>query len=89
VTPTYHRARHSLSVLHAHLVFVTNYRRPAFTNTMLTFTKNTMAACAQVSVAMNAATPGSVVARAFVTATHGLALDEFFDQPLSSEPLAR
>jgi DNA-binding transcriptional LysR family regulator len=44
---------------------------------------------AQVSVAMNAATPGSVVARAFVTATHGLALDEFFDQPLSSEPLAR
>jgi DNA-binding transcriptional LysR family regulator len=44
---------------------------------------------AKVSVAMNAATPGSVVARAFVTATHGLALDEFFDQPLSSEPLAR
>jgi hypothetical protein len=44
---------------------------------------------AQVPVAMNAASPGSVVARAFVTATRGLGLDEFFDQPLSSEPLAR
>jgi DNA-binding transcriptional LysR family regulator len=42
---------------------------------------------AQISVAINAATPGSVVARAFVTAARGLALDEFFDQPLPSEPV--
>ncbi|MCW2689597.1 MAG: cynR 3 [Mycobacterium sp.] len=42
---------------------------------------------AQVSVAMHAATPGSVVARAFVTAALGLALDEFFDQPLPGPPL--
>lgn len=26
-TQTYHRARHSVSLLHAHLVFVTNYRQ--------------------------------------------------------------
>jgi len=38
----------------------------------------------QISVVTNAATPGSVVARAFVTAARGLALDEFFDQPLPS-----
>jgi hypothetical protein len=42
---------------------------------------------AQMSVATNAATPGSVVARAFITAARGLALDEFFDQPMPSEPL--
>ena len=36
---------------------------------------------AQVSVATHAATPGSVVARAFVTAAQGLRLDEFFDRP--------
>ena len=41
----------------------------------------------QMSVATNAATPGSVVARAFITAARGLALDEFFDQPTPSEPL--
>jgi hypothetical protein len=40
-----------------------------------------------MSVATNAATPGSVVARAFITAARGLALDEFFDQPMPSEPL--
>ena len=40
-------------------------------------------ASAQISVAIHAATPGSVVARALVTVAHGLALDEFFDQPLS------
>jgi REP-associated tyrosine transposase len=28
--------------LHAHLVFVTKYRRPVFTDAMLTFTENTM-----------------------------------------------
>ena len=39
---------------------------------------------AQVSVATHAVTPGSVVARAFVTAAQGLRLDEFFDQPLST-----
>jgi DNA-binding transcriptional LysR family regulator len=42
---------------------------------------------AQMSVATNAATPGSVVARAFITAARGLALDEFFDQPTPSEPV--
>jgi DNA-binding transcriptional LysR family regulator len=44
---------------------------------------------AQVSVATHAATPGSVVARAFVTAAKGLQLDEFFDQSLTTEPLLR
>jgi DNA-binding transcriptional LysR family regulator len=44
---------------------------------------------AQVSVATHAATPGSVVARAFVTAAQGLRLDEFFDQSLTTEPLLR
>jgi hypothetical protein len=43
---------------------------------------------AQISVATHAATPGSVVARAFVTAARGLSLDEFFDLPRSSELLA-
>jgi DNA-binding transcriptional LysR family regulator len=42
---------------------------------------------AQVSVATHAATPGSVVARAFVAAARGLSLDEFFDQPLPAEHL--
>jgi DNA-binding transcriptional LysR family regulator len=40
---------------------------------------------AQVSVAIHAATPGSVAARAFVNAATGLSLDEFFDQPLPTE----
>ena len=31
-----------MSLLHAHLVFVTKYRRPVFTDAMLTFTENTM-----------------------------------------------
>ena len=35
-TQTYRRARHSVSLLHAHLVFVTKYRRPVFTDAMLT-----------------------------------------------------
>lgn len=42
---------------------------------------------AQISVATHAATPGSVVARAFVTAAQGLSLNEFFNQPLPTEPL--
>lgn len=36
---------------------------------------------AQVSVAIHAATPGSVAARAFVNAATGLSLDDFFGQP--------
>jgi DNA-binding transcriptional LysR family regulator len=44
---------------------------------------------AQVSVAIHAATPGSVMARAFVTAAKGLALDEFFDLPMPTEPLVK
>ena len=31
-----------MSLLHAHLVFVPKYRRPVFTDAMLTFTENTM-----------------------------------------------
>jgi hypothetical protein len=42
---------------------------------------------AQVSVATHAATPGSVVARAFVAAAQGLCLDDFFDQTLPTEHL--
>jgi hypothetical protein len=38
-------------------------------------------------VATHAATPGSVVARAFVSAAQGLSLDEFFDQTLLIESL--
>ena len=41
-TQTYRRARHSVSALHAHLVFVTKYRRPVFTDEMLTFAEHTM-----------------------------------------------
>lgn len=40
-TPAYRRARHSVSLLHAHLVFVTKYRRAVFTDDMLTFTEHT------------------------------------------------
>ena len=43
-TQSYRRARHSVSALHAHLVFVTKYRRPAFTDEMLTFCEHTMRA---------------------------------------------
>ena len=42
---------------------------------------------AQISVATHAATPGSVVARAFVTAAQRLSMDEFFDQQLPAEPI--
>lgn len=41
-TQSYRRARHSVSLLHAHLVFVTKYRRKVFTDDMLTFTQHTM-----------------------------------------------
>ncbi|MFI2303176.1 LysR family transcriptional regulator [Actinacidiphila glaucinigra] len=44
---------------------------------------------ARVSVAIHAATPGSVAARAFMTAAAGLSLDEFFDQPLPAEHRVR
>ncbi|MFI6333984.1 LysR family transcriptional regulator [Streptomyces sp. NPDC050535] len=44
---------------------------------------------AQVSVAIHAATPGSVAARAFVNAATGLALDDFFNQPLAADPRLR
>jgi DNA-binding transcriptional LysR family regulator len=40
----------------------------------------------QMSVAINATTPGSVAARAFVTTTKGLALDQFFDKALTNAP---
>ncbi|MGH3967587.1 MAG: IS200/IS605 family transposase [Mycobacterium sp.] len=39
---TYRRSRHSVSALHAHLVFVTLYRRALFTDAMLTFCEHTM-----------------------------------------------
>jgi putative transposase len=41
-TQSYRRATHSVSLLHAHLVFVTKYRRPLFTAEMLTFCEHTM-----------------------------------------------
>jgi DNA-binding transcriptional LysR family regulator len=44
---------------------------------------------AQVSVAIHAATPGSVAARAFVKAATGLSLAELFDQPLPNEHRVR
>jgi putative transposase len=48
-TQTYRRARHSVSLLHAHLVFVTNYRRPVFTDAMLTVCEQTMhGVCAEL-----------------------------------------
>ncbi|HTF53971.1 MAG TPA: LysR family transcriptional regulator [Pseudonocardia sp.] len=40
---------------------------------------------ARISVATHSATPGSVAARAFVTAAKGLSLDEFFNQSLPTE----
>jgi Transposase IS200 like len=50
-TQTYRRARHSVSLLHAHLVFVTKYRRPVFTGHMLTFCEHTLrAVCAEIDV---------------------------------------
>lgn len=41
-TQTYRRARHSVSLLHAHLVFVTKYRRRVLTDAMLTHCENTV-----------------------------------------------
>jgi putative transposase len=41
-TQTCRRARPSLSLLHAHLVFVTKYRRPVLTDAMLTYREHTM-----------------------------------------------
>ena len=50
-TQTYRRARHSVSVPHAHLVFVTKYRRAVFTDAMLTFCEQTMrGVCAELDV---------------------------------------
>jgi putative transposase len=46
---TYRRARHSVSLLHAHLVFVTKYRRPVFTDEILTSCEHNMrTACAEL-----------------------------------------
>ncbi len=40
-----------MSLLHAHLVFVTKYRRPVFTDAMPTFTEHTMrGACIALDV---------------------------------------
>jgi REP-associated tyrosine transposase len=40
-----------VSLLHAHLVFVTKFRRPVFTDAMLTFCEHTMrAVCADLDV---------------------------------------
>lgn len=45
---------------------------------------------ALISVAIHDATPGSLAARAFITAAASLRLDEFFDRPLPvPEPLVR
>jgi putative transposase len=48
-TQTYRRARHIISALHAHLVFVTTYRRPVCTDDILTVAENTMhATCTEL-----------------------------------------
>jgi putative transposase len=50
-TQTYRRARHSVSLLHAHLVFVTKYRHPVFTDAMLAYCEHTMrGVCADLDV---------------------------------------
>lgn len=50
-TQTYRRARHSVSLLHAHLVFVTKYRHRVFTDPMLTLCEHTLrAVCAELNV---------------------------------------
>ncbi|ASX03551.1 IS200/IS605 family transposase [Mycobacterium intracellulare] len=50
-TQDYRRARHSVSLLHAHLVFVTKYRRSVFTDAMLTYCETTMrTVCAELDV---------------------------------------
>lgn len=41
-TQTYRHARNSVSLLHAHLVFVTKYRRKVFTDAMLTYCETIM-----------------------------------------------
>ena len=49
--PDLRRARHSVSLLCAHLVFVTKYRRRVFTDQMLTFCEHTVrAVCAELDV---------------------------------------
>jgi Transposase IS200 like len=48
-TQTYRPARHSASALHAHLVFVTTYRRPVCTDEILTVAENTVrATCSEL-----------------------------------------
>jgi putative transposase len=50
-TQTYRRARHSVSLLHAHFVFVTKYRRAVFTDAMLTLCEQTMrGVCAELDI---------------------------------------
>jgi putative transposase len=50
-TQTHRRARHSVSLLHTHLVFVTKHRPPVFTDAMLTFCEHTMhTACTELDV---------------------------------------
>jgi putative transposase len=50
-TTTYRRARHSVSLLHAHLVFVTKFRPKLFTDPMLIFAETTMrTVCAELAV---------------------------------------
>jgi putative transposase len=44
-TQIYRRSRHNVSLLHAHPVFVTQYRRCVFTDALLTFTEHTWATC--------------------------------------------
>jgi REP-associated tyrosine transposase len=40
--PAYRRARQSVLLLQAHLVFMTQYRRPVFTDVMPAFCEHTM-----------------------------------------------
>lgn len=41
-TQTHQRSRHSVSLLHVHLVFVTKYRRQIFTDSMLAYCEHIM-----------------------------------------------
>jgi putative transposase len=50
-TQTYRRGRHSASLLHAHLVFVTKYRPAVITDAELSFAEQTMrGVCADLGV---------------------------------------
>ncbi|OHV04205.1 IS200/IS605 family transposase [Mycobacterium talmoniae] len=51
---TYRRARHSVSLLHTHLVSVTNYQRKVFNDAMLSYAEHiTGSVCAELDIDLN------------------------------------